>query len=71
MVIQGDIAVGHIIEARYQVDQGALPRAGRAEDGYGLARLHPEADAAQHLQLAAGIAEVDVAHLDATVDRRQ
>ena len=54
-------AAGDVVEARDQVDDGALARAGGAEQRHHLARLDGEADAAQDLALGAGVAEAHVA----------
>ena len=43
-----DRAVGHIVEARQQVDDGGLARAGRADDGDGLPGFGGEGDVLQH-----------------------
>ena len=46
-------AAGRVVEARQEVEQRGLARAGRSADGDDLARLDDEVDAAQHLVLAA------------------
>ena len=37
MAIDGDGAGGGVVEAREEVDEGAFPGAGGADDGYGAA----------------------------------
>ena len=57
--------MGRVVEARQQVQQRRLARAGRAADGDDLSRLDVEARAAQHL-LARQVrgADVLVAHVE-------
>jgi len=62
-------AAVHVVEARQQVDDGRLARAGRPDDGDGLARLGGQAHAAQHV-LVLVVAHPHVAQLDAPLDGR-
>src|SRR5262249_11504668 len=56
-----------VIEARQQVDDGALPAAGGAQQRDRLARLHLERHAVQDRVAAFEVAERDVVELDATL----
>ena len=69
--VDQDRAVGDVVEARDQVDDGGLARAGRADEGRGLARLGGKADVVQRIFFRAGIAEGDVAELDRAPERRR
>ena len=64
-------AARHVVEARDEVDDGALARAGGAEEGHQLPRLDREAHPTQDLALAAGVAEAHVAKLHLAADRGQ
>ena len=67
--IHQDRAVGHIVEARDQVDDGGFTRAGGADEGGGLPGLGGEGDIVQHILLRAGVAEGDIAEFDRAVER--
>ena len=56
--------LGHVVEARDEVDQRRLAAAGAADDRRRLAGLAPERDVAQDRVLGARVAELDVAELD-------
>ena len=57
-------ALGDIVEARQQIDDGRLAAAGRAQQRDGLARLDRERHAAEHRLAALEVAESHVVELD-------
>ncbi len=63
--VHQDRAIGDIVEARDQVDDGGFARAGGADEGGGLAGLGGKADIVQHILFSARVAEDDIAELDA------
>ena len=63
-------ALGHIEEACDQAHQCGLARAGSAHQCGHTARFDAQADIAQHVGLALGISEADVAQLDGAIERR-
>ena len=68
--VDGDAPAGHVVEARDQVDQARLARAGRAQDGHRLARLGHEVDGLEHRVLVvAVVAEAHLLEGDAAVRR--
>ena len=56
-----ELAAGHVVEARDEVDERGLAAAGAADDGRRHARLDHQRDAAQDRVLGARVAELDVA----------
>src|SRR5262249_53674074 len=61
-----NVAVGRVVEARKQVEQRRLARAGRSADGDDLAGLHDQVELVEYVHLAA----VGEAHLlEAETDR--
>jgi len=58
--IDSDLPCGHVIEARDQVDQGTLSRAGRADEGRGLTALGGKSHVMQDIFIGLGITEGDV-----------
>ena len=69
--VDGDAPFGGIVEARQQVDDGGLARAGGAQQGDRLARLGLEADILQHRLAAAEVAEGDILEAHPALHRRQ
>ena len=70
--VDRDAPAGDVVEAEQEARQRALPRAGRTDDGDGMARRNGEAHVEQDLAVLL-VAEVDVleAHLAATdIERR-
>src|SRR5699024_2869811 len=63
--VQQHLAAGRVVQARDEVDQGGLARAGRADDRRGPPGLGGEGDAVENGRLGAGVGEGDVAELDA------
>ncbi len=71
-VVDEDGPVGHVVEARQQVDERRLARAAEADDGDDLAGIDPERDAVEHRPpFAVGVGEADVPELDAAHGTRQ
>jgi hypothetical protein len=60
-----------VIEARDQVDDAGLARAGGTEQRHGLAGFGDEADVFQHRRTSAGIAKTHPIELDSPDHRRQ
>ena len=56
------------VEAAQQVDDGGLAAAGRADQGDGLARLHPEGEVGQD-RFAVLVVEVDMVEFDLALQR--
>ena len=62
----------YVVVAPDQVQDGALARAGRADEGYALPGFDHEGDVLEHpVLLVAGVGEPDVVELDAALDFRQ
>jgi hypothetical protein len=55
----------YVVEARNQVDNGALTASGRPKNCYGLPWLRLEGDAAQRLLFYARVAKMDILERDA------
>ncbi len=70
VAVDGDAAVGGVIEARDQVDDRGLARAGRAQQGDHLAGLGLQRDVVQHLMVAE-VGERDILETDVAFDRGQ
>ena len=62
--IQPDAALGHLVEAGHQVDEGALAGAGGADEGHRLARLDIQVDVLQHVAFRVPVFEGDVVEFD-------
>ena len=63
LAVDGDGAAGDLVEPGNQLAQGGLAAAGGTDDGDGLAGLHIQADAVEHIQVAI-VGEDHVADLD-------
>src|SRR5918998_458590 len=71
VAVEPDGASGHVVEARQEVDEGALPRSCGAQNGDRLAWLDAEAYAAEDLALGPRVAKVDIVELDPAADGGQ
>src|SRR5262249_3109865 len=71
VAVDAHAAGGDVVEAWEQIDQGALARAGCAENRDSPARRDLEAEAAQTLLLVARVTEVDLVEFDQAKDWRQ
>ena len=69
MPVQQDAALARVIEATEQLDQGRLPGAVAADDGYSFAGGDRKTDIMQSLPGSAWIAERHMIELDVTADR--
>ena len=70
--VDGDAPLGHVVEARHQVDQRRLARASSAQDADSLAGLHGEADVLQRRWIERAVGplerEGDILECHATLD---
>ena len=68
MAVDGDPALGDVVEPGDQVAQGALAPAGGAHHGDGLPGLHLEVHVAEHLRLVPLVGEAHILHGDVPPD---
>src|SRR5918997_735147 len=68
VAVEPEASPRHVVEARDQVDERGLARAGGAEDRHRLSRLRAEVCAPQDLALVAGAAEANPVELDSAAD---